>query len=94
MSLTIFGPSAFAQKSLIEHTSITETTVDGNRAVWTEGEHVLQMQNGDYQPVRLVTGSVLVWTEESESGSITYRLESTLPLEEAVRIAESLQEAE
>jgi len=36
---------------------------------------------------RLVMGHVLVWAE----GQITYRMKTNRPLEEAVRIAESLQ---
>lgn len=35
----------------------------------------------------LIEGNVLVW----EQDGITYRLESALPLEEAVRVAESLR---
>jgi hypothetical protein len=35
----------------------------------------------------LINGHVLIW----EEGNITYRLETALPLEEAIKIAESLQ---
>jgi hypothetical protein len=35
----------------------------------------------------LIEGHVLIWTE----GEITYRLETDMPLEEAVRVAESLR---
>jgi hypothetical protein len=36
---------------------------------------------------RLVEGHVLIWAD----GSLTYRLETELPLDEALRIAESLR---
>jgi hypothetical protein len=37
--------------------------------------------------VRLIDGHVLIWTD----GVTTYRLETALDLEEAVRVAESLE---
>jgi hypothetical protein len=37
--------------------------------------------------MRLIDGNVLIW----ENNQITYRLETNLELDEAVRIAESLQ---
>jgi hypothetical protein len=37
----------------------------------------------------MVNANVLLWTE----GDITYRLESSLPLDEARRVAESLKPA-
>ena len=43
--------------------------------------------DGDYNLRRLITGYVLIWRD----GDITYRLETDLPLEEAVKIAESLR---
>jgi len=36
---------------------------------------------------RLVNGHVLIW----ENGEVTYRLETDLSMEEAVKIAESLE---
>lgn len=66
---------------------IQETSVNGQSAVWAEGPYLLELRNGDYQLVRLIEGHVLIWAE----GDITYRLETDLPLVEALRIAESLQ---
>ncbi len=66
---------------------IQETSVNGLRAVWVEGEYPLLVRNGKVEWTRLVVGHVLIWAD----GNITYRLETNLPLEEAVRIAESLQ---
>jgi hypothetical protein len=87
LSLHQLGPGAFAEKG--NPGSIQETTVNGRQALWTEGPYILQFRRGnrvDYDLRRLVTGRVLIWVE----GEVTYRLETDLPLEEAVRVAESL----
>jgi hypothetical protein len=87
LSLHQLGPGTFAEKG---HPGLVqETTVNGRAAIWAEGPYVLQFQRGhqvEYDFRRLVEGRVLIWAEEG----ITYRLESDLPLEEAVRVAESL----
>jgi hypothetical protein len=67
--------------------TIQETEVDGRYAVWAVGPYPLLMRNGSIQVERLIDGHVLIWVD----GEMTYRLETDLPLEEAVRIAESLQ---
>jgi hypothetical protein len=70
-------------------TTVTETTVHGQRALWTQGPYVVQViENGQviYATRVLVNGHALIWTE----GSITYRLETSASLDEAVKIAESL----
>lgn len=67
--------------------TIQETEVDGRSAVWAVGPYPLLMRNGDIQFERLIEGHVLIWADEN----VTYRLETALPLEEAIRIAESLR---
>jgi hypothetical protein len=67
-----------------------ETTVHGNRALWTDGPYLVEVIEGGQVVLgsrRVVTGHALIWTE----GGITYRLETDLPLNEAVRVAESLR---
>jgi len=71
----------------IEPVVIRTTQVNGHPAVWAEGPYMLQLGNRDYGPRRLIDGHVLIWTD----GRITYRLETDLTLEEAVRVAESLE---
>jgi len=66
---------------------VAETTVGGQRALWTDGPYIVALRSGDWVSERLVSGHVLIWQEGGE----THRLESDLPLEEAVQIAESLQ---
>jgi hypothetical protein len=65
---------------------IQKTTVNGQAGVWAEGPYFLQLRNLDYEMLRLIEGHVLIWTQDN----LTYRLETDLPLEEAIRVAESL----
>jgi hypothetical protein len=70
-------------------TTVTDTTVHGHRALWTQGPYLVQViENGQvtYATRVLVNGHALIWTE----GSITYRLETSASLDDAVKIAESL----
>jgi hypothetical protein len=66
---------------------VQETTVNDQRAIWAVGQYPLILRNGDLEFTRLVDGHVLIWAD----GDITYRLETNLLLEEAIRIAESLR---
>ena len=67
-------------------TVIRETEVNGQHAVWAVGPYPIRLFNGDLQFRRMIDGQVLIW----EVAGITYRLETDLSLEEALRIAESL----
>lgn len=86
MSLHFLPPGSWAIKKM-EPTVIDETRVNGERAIWTTGPYPLYVSNGDIQYKRLITGHVLIW----DDGKVTYRLETDLSLEEAVKIAESLE---
>jgi len=81
----------FGEKAAGETTLVQETTVNGKHAAWVTGPHVLRFLDSsgqmDMQARRFVEGNVLVW----EQAATTYRLESALTLEEAVRVAESLR---
>lgn len=66
---------------------ISETQVNNQPALWTEGAHTLRYRSGVQIVEVLVEGNVLIWQE----AQITYRLEGDFALEEAVRIAESLR---
>ena len=88
LSLHILAPGTFALKG--RPTTLRETTVHGNPALWTTGPYMLQFRRGavgDYDARRLVQGNVLLWTE----GRYTYRLETDLSMDEAVKVAESLK---
>jgi len=82
-----FVPSGSWAIRKVEPTIIRETEVKGQRAIWTVGPYALILHNGDIDYTRLIDGNVLIWTD----GNITYRLETDLPLEEAIKIAESLE---
>ena len=86
MSLHFLPPDSWAVKKM-EPALIQETSVNGQRAFWTIGPYPIRYSNGNIDFIRMVDGRVLIWTE----GEITYRLETELSLEEAIRIAESLQ---
>ena len=71
----------------VEPTLIEETEVNGQRAIWTVGPYPLRLYNGDIEFTRLINGHVLIWTDND----ITFRLETDVGLEEAIKIAESLE---
>ena len=85
LSLSELSSGIYAYK--FTSTPVAVTAVHGQRALWTTGPYTVQMQDGTYEQRRLVTGHVLIWTE----GNITYRLETDVSLDDAVRIAESLR---
>ena len=87
LSLLQFSGSDNMILSKIQPVTVLETTVAGNPAVWTEGPYLLKYRNGDIDIVRLIEGHVLIW----EQAGVTYRLETDLPLEEAVSVAESIR---
>ena len=68
-------------------TVIQETQVNDLSGIWAVGPYPLILSNGDIQVTRMIDGHVLIWAD----GEITYRLETDLSLEEAVKIAESLE---
>lgn len=86
-SLHILGASVFAEKGNVKR--LKQTTVNGRPAFWTEGPYLLAYRRGntiDWDMQRLVEGHVLLWTADQ----LTYRLETSTSLTEAVRMAESL----
>lgn len=73
-------------------TVIEETQVKGQRALWLSGApHLLVYLDASghtqFESERSVSANTLAW----EIGNVTYRLETNLTKEEAIRIAESLQ---
>ncbi len=78
-----------AMHKVASPSQIREVAVGTARALWVEGTHAVGYFGPDdqfvEQPLR-TAGSVLLW----EQGSTTLRLESALPLDAAIRIAESV----
>jgi hypothetical protein len=85
LSLNIIGPGSWVATKMIP-TVIDQTQVNGQEAFWAEGPYMMWLTNGTLDVRRLVDGHVLIW----EQDGLTYRLETDLPMEEAVKIAESL----
>ena len=86
MSLHLIPPGSWAIDKF-DPAEVQETRVNGQRAIWAVGPYPLRLRNNDLQYMRLIEGHVLIWTD----GILTYRLETDLSLEEAIKIAESLQ---
>ena len=91
LTLMEMEPNAFVSKGGAQ---IAETTVHGQRALWTTGPYGLIYRSSGTQFVRLIDGHVLIWTEQVAGQEVTYRLESGLSMAEAVRMAESLEGVE
>jgi hypothetical protein len=76
-------------KKQTTHGVVEEAVVNTDFGFWVEGEHVLLYRESDgtlaQNPARLV-GNTLVW----QHGDVTFRLESSLSKEEAIRIASSM----
>jgi hypothetical protein len=66
---------------------LQQTEVHGQPAYWTDGPSMGVAGERDLQPHYLVQGHALIWDEQP----LTYRLEADLPLQEAIRLAGSLQ---
>ena len=86
LSLHLIGPGSYALGKSMPRT-VEMTRVNGQPAVWAEGLYILTMMNGGVENYRLLDGHVLIW----EESGLTYRLETDLSMEEAIRIAESLR---
>lgn len=82
-----FIPTGYWSINKMGPSMIQETRVNGQHAIWAEGPYPLLLRNGNVEFVRLIEGQVLIWTNDE----ITYRLETDLSLQEAIKIAESLQ---
>ena len=86
MGLHLIPPGSWAVDKM-NPALIEETTVNGRRAIWAVGPYPVRFSNGNMDFVRLIEGHVLIWTD----GQVTYRLETNLVLEEAIKVAESLE---
>jgi hypothetical protein len=86
MSLHMIPPGSWAVDKM-NPALVQETTVNGQSAIWAVGPYPVRFSNGDLDFVRLVDGHVLIWTD----GDITYRLETEMDLEEAIKVAESVE---
>jgi hypothetical protein len=77
-------------------TTISVTQVHKRRALWLSGApHILVTLDSQGRPVigteRPVNANTLIWDNSDGANGITYRLETTLGFEEAVKFAEALR---
>ncbi len=66
---------------------IQQARVDGRTAFWLEAPHQLHVLTDEGSETYRVDGNVLIWTR----GDVTYRLETSLGLPEAIALAESVR---
>ena len=81
----------YFNKVLDGGTRLMRVTVNGSPGYWIEGDpHFFYYVGPDGEPVddtHRVVGDVLMWS----AGEVTYRIESGLGMEAAIRLAESLR---
>ena len=88
LSLHFLASSQLVDKLIKDQPADFERTrVNGREAFWTTGPYFIVARNGHFTQSRLITGHVLIWYEDD----VTYRLETSLPLAEAIKMAESLE---
>ena len=79
------GQDPFISKDLFVG-QVTPVVVDGGEAVWARGEHPIELVEPGEHGKFLVTGNVLLWSEQEYA----MRLESLLARSDALRIAEEV----
>lgn len=83
-ALYILGPGVQLTKS--EPETLNFVTINGNVGAWVTGNHFLFFGSGCCEGI-LVQAPALIWQVDE----LTYRIESALPFDEIVRIAESIK---
>jgi hypothetical protein len=79
----------FVEK-LVRAEQVEEVEVAGSPGYWVEGEHIVSYLDVRGEPMEersRLAGNTLLW----QRGEVTFRLESALSMEEAIRIAESMR---
>jgi hypothetical protein len=84
LALYILGPGVRLTKS--EPETLNFVTINGNVGALVTGNHFLFFGSGCCEGI-LVQAPALVW----QVGELTYRIESALPIDELIRIAESIK---
>lgn len=85
LALFALGRGVMVEK--VQPQVVRTTTVRGRPALWATGPYLVTLRSGNLDFRRLTGGHVLIW----EENGITYRLETQADLEEARRIAASLE---
>lgn len=77
-------------KSLETSDTVERVEVRGSIGFWVEGPHEIIYQDVDgvvHEELARLSGNVLAWAEDG----VTHRIETTLSLDEAMALAESLR---
>ncbi|MCZ2098880.1 MAG: hypothetical protein LC121_21990 [Anaerolineae bacterium] len=88
-SLHLLPPGTYSSK--MYEGDLEQTEVNGERALWLPNPHPYLLRTGATEStikIRQVTAHALMWATADEQ--MTYRLETNHPLEDALRIAESV----
>lgn len=80
------GEAELVVKTVARFEDVREIEVGGERAFWIEVPHVLEIETDRGVRRFFPRGNVLIW----QRGDISYRLETSLGLPAAVRIADSV----
>jgi len=77
-------------EKLVRGDQVRDVEVGGSRGYWIEGEHslvYLDERGVAFDERGRLADNTLLW----QRGAVTLRLESALPMEEAIRVAESMR---
>jgi hypothetical protein len=81
----------YYQKTLESETQVVPVTVNGDRGYWIGGPphffYYVDPTGRAVDDTHRSVGNTLIWSD----GDVTYRLESQLGMDEAIRLAESLR---
>jgi hypothetical protein len=80
------GPSEVTVKDVDRFEDLRRVRVHGRMAFWIDAPHQLVVITDDGPRSFAVRGNVLIWSD----GAVTFRMETSLPLREAVALAESV----
>lgn len=84
MELT--GDEEVLVKDVARFEDMRRVRVDGRRAFWIDAPHELTVITANGPETFAIQGNVLIWT----AGDVTFRLETSLQLREAIALAEAI----
>lgn len=82
------GDVEIAVKTVARVEDVRDATVGGARAFWIPVAHELTLRTADGDATFAVRGNVLLWRTPD---GLTYRLETSLPRDDAVALAETIR---
>lgn len=80
----------YYQKVLLSDSRVTPVTVDGSAGYWITGAHYffyVDETGKEVDETYRIVGDTLIWT----TGEMTYRIESSIGMDAAIQLAESLR---